>query len=97
MLKNTLLIRNVKFSSRKILDCILIPKSCVEKYSIEFVAASHGSISRGAAEDGLNSSDGPDSSDGTDGTDGTDGPDGTDVPDGPEGPNGLDDRMVIYL
>ena len=87
--------------SRKILDCISIPKSCVEKYSIELnFAASHGSISRGAAEDGLNSSDGPDSSDGTDGTHGTDGPDGPDGPDGtdvPEGPNGLDDRMVIYL
>ena len=44
VLKNTRLIRNVKFLSQKILDCILIPKSCVEKLSIELnFAASHES------------------------------------------------------
>ena len=44
VLKNTRSLRNVKFLSWKIPDCILIPKSCVEKYSIELnFAASHGS------------------------------------------------------
>ena len=42
VLKNTLFFRNGKFLSQKILDCIIIPKSCVEKYSVKLnFAASH--------------------------------------------------------
>ena len=52
MLKNTLLFRNVKFVSRKILYCISIPKSCVENYSIELnFPASHGSTWKGTPFD----------------------------------------------
>ena len=44
VLKNTRSFRNGKFLSRKILVCISITKSCVEKYSIKLnFAASHGS------------------------------------------------------